>query len=187
MIKPRVNVSCITDTSVTVQQNITALGRMAVYVGIPQATATRQMETAALIKGSLRTKRNRRLLAALDSKIENAQLLFIHTKGSMRRRIPPRPVVEPAILANFDRRIEPELRDAAVARLAGNVIKATAGLKRAGMAGQSAAKIWFTDPRNGWAPNAPSTIRRKGSSRPLIDTAQMRNSLTYVLAEDTTK
>lgn len=28
-------------------------------------------------------------------------------------------------------------------------------------------------------PNAPETIRRKGSSNPLIDTGQMRNSITY--------
>lgn len=30
-------------------------------------------------------------------------------------------------------------------------------------------------------PNAPSTIRRKGSSNPLIDTGRMRQSITYVL------
>jgi phage gpG-like protein len=28
-------------------------------------------------------------------------------------------------------------------------------------------------------PNAPSTVRRKGSSRPLVDTGQLLNSLTY--------
>lgn len=33
----------------------------------------------------------------------------------------------------------------------------------------------FTDP-----PNAPSTIERKGSSQPLIDTSHMRNSIRYV-------
>lgn len=30
-----------------------------------------------------------------------------------------------------------------------------------------------------WAPNSPVTIRRKGSSKPLIDTAQLRKSVTY--------
>lgn len=30
-----------------------------------------------------------------------------------------------------------------------------------------------------WAPNSPMTIRRKGSSAPLIDTAQLRKSVTY--------
>ena len=32
-----------------------------------------------------------------------------------------------------------------------------------------------------FAPNAPSTIRRKGSSRPLIDTGRMRQSVSYVI------
>lgn len=36
--------------------------------------------------------------------------------------------------------------------------------------------------RNGeFVPNAPSTIRKKGSSHPLIDTGTMRQSVTYVV------
>lgn len=31
--------------------------------------------------------------------------------------------------------------------------------------------------RGQWTPNAPSTVRQKGSSKPLIDTAMMRNSI----------
>ena len=30
-----------------------------------------------------------------------------------------------------------------------------------------------------WTPNAPSTIAKKGSSRPLIDTGELRASITY--------
>lgn len=32
-----------------------------------------------------------------------------------------------------------------------------------------------------WEPNAPATITKKGSSRPLIDTGLLRNSLTHVV------
>lgn len=32
-----------------------------------------------------------------------------------------------------------------------------------------------------FVPNAPSTIRRKGSSKPLIDTGRMRQSVDYVI------
>ena len=32
-----------------------------------------------------------------------------------------------------------------------------------------------------FVPNAPSTIRRKGSSKPLIDTGRMRQSVNYVI------
>lgn len=31
----------------------------------------------------------------------------------------------------------------------------------------------------GWAPNAPSTIAKKGSSQPLIDTGEMMESVSY--------
>ena len=34
-----------------------------------------------------------------------------------------------------------------------------------------------------WKPNAPLTIELKGSSHPLIDTGQMRQSITYVVEE----
>lgn len=34
-------------------------------------------------------------------------------------------------------------------------------------------------------PNAPSTIARKGSSKPLIDTGQLRNSITYAVRDST--
>ena len=44
------------------------------------------------------------------------------------------------------------------------------GLGLAGTAAANAAKAWFTDPKNHWAENAPSTIERKGSDQPLIDT-----------------
>ena len=30
-------------------------------------------------------------------------------------------------------------------------------------------------------PNAPSTIRKKGSSRPLIDTGRMRQSVNFII------
>lgn len=33
----------------------------------------------------------------------------------------------------------------------------------------------------GFVPNAPSTIRRKGSGRPLIDTGRMRQAVNYVI------
>lgn len=39
--------------------------------------------------------------------------------------------------------------------------------------------------RNGeFEPNAPSTVRKKGSSRPLIDTGRMRQSVVYEIREE---
>ena len=33
----------------------------------------------------------------------------------------------------------------------------------------------------GWTPNAPSTLRRKSGSQPLVDTGAMANSVTWVI------
>jgi hypothetical protein len=57
-------------------------------------------------------------------------------------------------------------------------------MKRAGMEAVNRVKSFFTDPRNNWPRNAPSTIRRKGSSRRNIDTGALRDAMTYVLGED---
>ena len=61
-----------------------------------------------------------------------------------------------------------------------------------GNVAQSDVKKWFTDPQNGWAPNAKSTIegwaspwgkkfKGKGSDAPLIDTGALRQSVSYVI------
>ena len=41
---------------------------------------------------------------------------------------------------------------------------------------EGAMKLKFTD--GTLTPNAPSTIKKKGSSRPLIDTGQLRQSIS---------
>lgn len=117
--------------------------------------------------------------------ITNAELLFIHTNGSPVNHIPPRPVLEPAIEANREK-LSGMLKAAANLALDGKESAAREQLEKTGMAGQNIARAWFTDPRNGWPENAPSTYKRKlkkGSTvpRPLIDTGEMRKSITYVV------
>ncbi|CAI3202747.1 hypothetical protein CNEO2_3080002 [Clostridium neonatale] len=52
------------------------------------------------------------------------------------------------------------------------------------MEGQNIARDWFTNPSNNWAPNAKSTIDKKGSDRPLIgETGHLRGSITYVVKD----
>ena len=58
------------------------------------------------------------------------------------------------------------------------------GLEKVGMEGQNIARDWFTNPSNNWAPNAKSTIDKKGSDRPLIgETGHLRGSITYVVKD----
>lgn len=117
-----------------------------------------------------------------ENGIGNAALLYIHTNGSPVRNIPARPVIEPAIKAEGNRQlINEQLKKAAKAILSKDAAAAESSLRRAGQIGANSAKRWFTDPRNNWAPNAPSTIRRKGSDRPLIDTGALRQAITWVV------
>ena len=162
------------------QDTLKKFDSLQVYVGIPQEKSSRQQVAHVATKtGALRTKR----LKAMDANITNAELMYIHTNGSTLRGIPARPVIEPAI---FDDKanIAAELKTAAEGALAGNKSQMMTGLNRAGMEGQNAARGWFVNPKNNWAPNTPATIEVKGSSKPLIDSGQLRKSIIYVIGEE---
>lgn len=140
-----------------VQKSIKELKKIDVLVGIPQEEAGRE-----------------------QNDITNAELLYIHTNGSPANNIPPRPVVEPAIQDSKEE-IGTLLKEAILKALEGDTGGAMAGMERAGTQGENAVKGWFTNPKNNWAENAESTKKRKGSSKPLIDTGQLRKSITHVV------
>jgi hypothetical protein len=110
--------------------------------------------------------------------INNAALMFVHTHGSPLRNIPPRPVLEPAIEKNSEL-ITPHLAESAKAVMDGRPDAAERELQRAGTIASNAVKRYFTE--GNLAPNAPSTIARKGSDRPLIDTGALRRAVTFVV------
>lgn len=178
-----------TSSAAKVNQALTSLAKKEVYVGIPQTRSSRPGEP-----------------------INNAELMYIHTNGSPVQHIPARPVIEPAISQPETRAlIVDELKLAAEAALTGDKGKEDTHLKRAGLIGSNAAKAWFTDSRNNWPKNKPSTIRNKirklrGKSlrdaldildeyeqdsttdvssidTPLIDTGELRRSITFVVGE----
>jgi len=115
-----------------------------------------------------------------------AYKMYIREKGSPLFRVPLRPIIEPALSDSINQqRIIAGLTDAAKAALDGDELKCKQKLKITGMRAQNIVRAWFTDPKNNWAPNTPYTIAKKGSSRPLIDTAELRKSITYVVRERT--
>lgn len=166
-----------------------ALQKKQMYVGIPTTTALdrqRQIQDIVL-KAANRRKRTYAGVtpAQVHSDINNAELLYIHTHGSPRRHIPARPVLEAAISEPENKKkIAEELSKVAQLALQGKPQEAAKQLDKAGQLGENVSRAWFTNPKNGWAPNAPSTIRRKGSSRPLIDTGAMRKAITHVASEE---
>lgn len=186
-------VNCTVDTIFdSVPELLKALDELKnneVLVGIPEAKSSRKKEiirNAELLyihtHGIRRKSMRQEMQETMDngSPYSEAYQLYIQEHGSPLWASPPRPVLEPAIEHRKDW-IAEQLGKAAEAALDGNVKGVQDGLHKAGQVAENAARDWFTDPTNGWAPNSPETIKLKGSDRPLIDTDQMRKSITHVL------
>lgn len=110
----------------------------------------------------------------------NVDLLYLHENGSPARNIPPRPVLKIGLSGkDTQQKINQLLRQGAVIALMGNVEKAMTYYEKAGLVGVAAVKGTFGS--GALAPNAPSTIARKGSSAPLIDTGALQASITYAV------
>jgi hypothetical protein len=181
-MNPNVSITKSGPGAQQLRDRLESLGKSDVLVGIPQAATERGDKLLSRATKLKPGKRQTRLVTLSESEVTNAQILYIHTHGSPARNIPARPVIEPAIAADGNReQISGELAEAAKAHLEGSPEHTDLHLRRAGMAGRNASVNWFTDARNNWAPNRPSTIRRKKSDRPLIDTGALRRSLTYVV------
>lgn len=109
-----------------------------------------------------------------------AHEMFVHENGSPLWQVPPRPILEPAIDNSKDL-IAEEMKNVAETALDGKNV--TVALEKVGMLGQNIARDWFTNPENKWASNSRNTIKRKGSDKPLIDSGELRKSITYVIKE----
>lgn len=168
------------DDMASIIDSINFLVKKSVLVGIPAAEAERTGD---------------------DSPMDNATLGYLHETGSPAANIPARPFLIPGV-ANAQDKYEPQLQKAADAALSGMRRKVDDHLNAAGLIASQAAK---TELETG--DHAPLSIRtlqararkgRKGAAeelesrkagnppnaenaRPLIDTGQLRNSITYVL------
>jgi hypothetical protein len=167
-------------------KRVTGLTKMNAYIGIPAADRRERSAQLTEMAGKVKSKyRKAKLQKAAGSDVNNAELLFIFSKGSPLRGQPARPVLEPAVAADGNRQpIAREIAASVKASLKGDHEQATKKMQRAALSGQNAARGWFTDGRNNWEPNAPSTIKRKGSDRPGIDTGAMRQAIIGVVREE---
>ncbi len=161
--------------------NINSLVSQRVLVGIPEDTSSRNDEESG--------------------PMTNAALGFIHEYGSPANNIPARPFLMPGV-RDGQEKFEPRLKKAAAAALNGNAEKMDAEMTAAGMIastgvqrkinsgdfipladatlearaarGRKGAKLELESRREG---NAPGTAFAK----PLIDTGQLRNAITFVV------
>jgi len=101
--------------------------------------------------------------------LQNSEVAFLVEHGSPLNNQPPRPILRPAI--ERDKKILAEsVAKASKMAMDGDPEAAMRQLQRTGIMAENSVKRYMADPANGMAPNKPSTIRRKGSSQPSIDT-----------------
>lgn len=108
-----------------------------------------------------------------DSKTTNADIGAYNQFGTSD--IPARPFLDIGVMNGVDEydqalneREHEDLEDA---------------LKTIGVFAQGAVQQYMTDLQS--PPNAPSTIKKKGSSNPLIDTGELRSSIKWVVSKQT--
>lgn len=173
--------------------NLQALTKKEVLVGIPQEEANRpgdgdMVNNAELLYLHTHGVRTPAMRAEMQKNIDTgmkysaAHSLYVQTHGSPAYAIPPRPILEPAI-KDSKAVIGKQIAGAYRAAMHGDKAGAERGLELAGMAAQNAARGWFDNPKNKWPPNSARTIKAKGSNSPLIDTGEMRKSITYVIRD----
>jgi hypothetical protein len=120
-----------------------------------------------------------------DGEINNAQLAFIHDKGSPAQNIPARPFLEPGIEQGLPA-IKVQLKKAAEAAFDGNTRDVDKGLNAAGLVAADAVKRKIVD--GPFTPLAAATLaarRRKGfvGTSPLTVTGQLRNAVSYIIRQ----
>jgi hypothetical protein len=133
-----------------------------------------------------------------DSTINNAALAYIHDNGSPKANIPPRPFMIPGI-QSVQERINASLLAAAQAALEEDKGGVDIHLNKAGLIAQNGIRKVINQ-GEGFDPLKRETklarLRRRKATRewskerreevlesmhPLIDTGQLRNSITYVI------
>lgn len=189
------------DKTLSVMKDIKSLTGMDVLVGIPEETTTRtgdkeEITNSQLVAYHTKGVRKEAMKNEMDSmqksgmQYEAAQSMYISSHGSPLWKIPPRPIIEPAIVAPGNKeRITEDLRIAGNLMLEGDKEAAIRALHVAGIDATNIVKAWFEDPRNNWSPLADSTVKAKSkkgkgksnANQILVDTGQMRNAMTYVV------
>ncbi|MCA8160562.1 hypothetical protein [Burkholderia cepacia] len=145
-----------------VLKSISGLVQKEVLVGVPDSTAGRKDEGEPL---------------------SNAEIGYIMENGSPANNIPARPHLVPGV-QDARPKFEPQLQKGVEAALDGDLEKVDRSLNRAGLVAQNSVRAKINS--NIQPKLADSTLaarRRRGVMREntLVDTAQYRNAITYVV------
>ncbi|MDU4597187.1 MAG: hypothetical protein E6Y49_04400 [Clostridium sporogenes] len=188
MLNGFTNISITKDLTKDINKSLEDLAKKTICVGVPDSTEhpDSKITNAELLyihtHGVRDTTMRRKMQHDLDSGVpySKAHEMYVYENGSPLWNVPPRPVLEPA-MDNSKEIIAKQMKKAVETSLEGNNL--TPELEEVGMLGQNIARDWFTNPENNWVKNSKDTIKRKGSDRPLIDTGELRKSITYVIKD----
>jgi hypothetical protein len=155
-----------------IMKELKALGSMAVKVGFPEESTGKQQGKKRVV----RFKKGKRVKNAIETGEPTiAQIATWNEYGVPSRKIPPRPFVTGWADNKADN------IKATEDKLYKNVVdgKWTAddAMQQLGEFGQDGVKSYIISGE--FPANSEITIKRKGSSRPLIDTGTMRNSVRF--------
>lgn len=201
MLNGFTDVTVTKDLTEDIIKSLNDLSKKTVCIGIPDSTKheNTELSNAQILFLNTNGVRDKSMINEMQHNLDNgtpyskAHELYIHEHGSPLYNIPPRPVLEPAI-ENSKEQIAELMKDAVDTAMEGNNV--TPVLEKVGIQGQNIARDWFTNPENKWPPNSELTIngskpdkngnqyiKGKGSDRPLIDTGEMRKSITYTIKD----
>jgi len=144
---------------------VRALIRYEVLIGVPDSTAERQPEEGESKPPS------------------NAAIGYWMETGVPEKNIPARPFLVPGVESIKDEAVA-RLKAAGAAALGGEIKEIAKAQNAVGLIAQNAVRAKITE--GPFAPLKPTTIaarqsRGRTGTRPLIDTGQLRNSITYVV------
>ena len=112
-----------------------------------------------------------------DSGLTVAQLGAVHEFGVPEKGIPKRSFIREPII-NEQKKINNFIKTR-FSEVANNSMTSKTALAQIGQLGMDICKKAFR--KNDWEANSKKTVELKGSSRPLIDSGQLSQSITYVV------
>lgn len=108
-----------------------------------------------------------------------ALVAAVNEFGSPDRGIPERPFLRTGIRENYPRITRLNVRT--LRQVAEGTMTANTALSLLGELATGGVKAKIAE--GGFVANAPSTIKAKGSDKPLVDSGALRQSITYVVEE----
>ena len=189
---------------IALKKQISEVDDIKLYVGIPQETTSRGNQNGGITNAELlyihtngtskkeaREEIERRIGKSFSGSYgtvrQEVYQMYLMEHGSPAYSIPPRPVIEQAVLT-VKKEISKHMFSALTSYIAGNIENLKVELHSAGSIAQLACQKWFEDPRNNWPPLSKGTIEAKKKKHgpdyepvPLVDTGALRQAITYVI------